>query len=82
MRIKRDKKAIRPINPKRHQNNAGFMQVVLDHGSDLVSLIYTRIGQHFAPPGRVYYNFQQIVRFGKIFEKYSESCKQKSENHI
>ena len=72
MRIKRDKKAIRPINPKRHQNNAGFMQVVLDHGSDLVSLIYTRIGQHFAPPGRVNYNFQQIVRFGKIFVKYSE----------
>ena len=52
MRIKRDKKAIRPVNPRRHQNNnAGFMQVVLDHGSDWVSLIYTRIGQHFAPPG-------------------------------
>ena len=51
MRVKREK-AIRPINPKRHQSNAGLVQVVLDHGSDFVSLIYTRIEQHFAPPGK------------------------------
>ena len=25
----------------------------MDQGSDFVSLIYSRIGQHFAPPGKI-----------------------------